>query len=129
MPAGTGYGPILAARMAVHNAALSSTDVLIRSRCQIRVSVSDVLRLVHENRSPEYDGLGMTGPTSTVDSAHSGELPIPSEQAKSSGATTAAQAERNSPKAGAGEIPVDSLPCGYGWHFGGPCSARPARTA
>ena len=62
----------------------------------------------HETRSRDDDRLGMTGPTSPVDSAHSGELPIPSEQAKPSGATTAAYAERNSPKAGSGSNPDES---------------------
>jgi len=66
------------------------------------------MKLSHENRSPDGDGRGMTGRTSTVDSDHSVELPIPSDPAKSSGDTTAVKAARNSPKAGAGSNPADS---------------------
>jgi hypothetical protein len=62
-----------------------------------------------ENRGADGDARGMTGPNTPADSAHSGELPMRADAAKSSGVTTAAKAERNSPKAGAGSEPADSL--------------------
>jgi 5'-3' exonuclease len=59
-----------------------------------------------EARSVDDDTLGMTRPIRLVDSALSSELPIQADPAKSSGDTTAAKAERNSPKAGAGLEPA-----------------------
>ncbi len=72
-------------------------------------ALADELKTVSlESRSPDGDGHGTTGPETPVDAAHGGALPIQADTAKSSGVTTAAQAERNSPKAGAGSEPADS---------------------
>lgn len=84
-------------------------EEVFRERVPADVAVFyDEEGLTDESGSVDGDTLGMTGPTSTVDSAHSGELPRPSDAAKSSDATTAAKAERNSPIAGAGSIPAHS---------------------
>src|SRR5690348_14555438 len=75
-----------------------------------------------ESHSPDGDGLGMTGPDTASDSAFV-RASYDAGTAKSSGQTTAAKAERKSPKAGSGSNPDDSRQsCGHGWHFGAPCN-------
>lgn len=63
----------------------------------------------HETRSPDGDGLGMTEPNTDADSAFA-RASNASGAAKPSGETTAANAERNSPKVGAGSEPAESQP-------------------
>jgi hypothetical protein len=60
-----------------------------------------------ESRSPDGDGLGRTRPNTAVESGYAAHSHT-AGAAEPSGQTTAAKAERKSPKAGAGSEPADS---------------------
>lgn len=66
------------------------------------------IRDMNERRSTDGDVRGMTGPNTSADVCLSATLPMHFDAAKPSGQTPAAQAERKSPKAGAGSNPAVS---------------------